>query len=77
MCLYLIVRRIKEQHCYCAPDLAKEFHKYDNDPRKFFRKYTGTRVSTIDRLKGARFFFLFFLQAFLGLDIVSGLCPAE
>lgn len=38
-------RRIKEQHCYCAPDLAKEYSKYDRDPRKFFRMYTGKRVS--------------------------------
>ena len=37
-------RRIKEQHCYCAPDLAKEYSKYDKDPRKFFRMYTGKRV---------------------------------
>jgi len=37
-------RRIKEQHCYCAPDLAKEYSKYDRDPRKFFRMYTGKRV---------------------------------
>lgn len=36
-------RRIKEQHCYCAPDLAKEYHKYDKDPGKFFRMYTGTK----------------------------------
>lgn len=37
-------RRIKEQHCYCAPDVAKEYSKYDKDPRKFFRMYTGKRV---------------------------------
>lgn len=42
-------RRIKEQHCYCAPDLAKEYSKYDRDPRKFFRMYTGKRVSELHR----------------------------
>ena len=42
--LLRVFRRIKEQHCYCAPDLAKEYSKYDTDPRKFFRKYTGKRV---------------------------------
>ena len=41
---FRVFRRIKEQHCYCAPDLAKEYSKYDTDPRKFFRKYTGKRV---------------------------------
>lgn len=41
-------RRIKEQHCYCAPDLAKEYSKYDTDPRKFFRKYTGKRKNGTD-----------------------------
>lgn len=42
--IVLFYRRIKEQHCYCAPDLAKEYSKYDKDPRKFFRMYTGKRV---------------------------------
>ncbi|CAM9502166.1 unnamed protein product [Ectocarpus sp. 12 AP-2014] len=41
-------RRIKEQHCYCAPDLAKEYSKYDKDPRKFFRMYTGKRKSGVE-----------------------------
>ena len=45
-----ICRRIKEQHCYCAPDLAKEYSKYDRDPRKFFRMYTGTRVRNIQKI---------------------------
>jgi actin-related protein 3 len=35
-----IAKRIKEQHCYVCPDLAKEYAKYDKDPGKF-RVYDG------------------------------------
>ena len=35
--LLMAARKIKEQHCYVSPDIAKEFAKYDSDPRKYFR----------------------------------------
>ncbi|CAM9563305.1 unnamed protein product [Discosporangium mesarthrocarpum] len=41
-------RRIKEQNCYCAPDMAKEYAKYDADPNRFFRMYTGKRKNGSD-----------------------------
>lgn len=30
-----VARRVKEQYCYVCPDMAKEFKKYDEDPRRF------------------------------------------
>lgn len=34
-------RAIKERFCYICPDLAKEFEKYDKNPSKWIRQYTG------------------------------------
>jgi actin-related protein 3 len=36
-----VAKKVKENHCYVCPDLAKEFKKYDDTPDKFFKKYTG------------------------------------
>jgi actin-related protein 3 len=41
-----VARRVKEQHSYICPDLAKEFAKYDADPRKYLRTYSGVKKST-------------------------------
>lgn len=35
-----VAKRIKEQHSYVCPDLAKEFRKYDLEPEKWFRQQT-------------------------------------
>jgi len=32
-----IAKRVKEQHSYVCPDIAKEFAKYDSEPDKWFR----------------------------------------
>ena len=32
-----IAKRIKEQHSYVCPDIAKEFAKYDTEPEKWFK----------------------------------------
>lgn len=37
---------MKEQHSYICPDIAKEFQKYDTNPEKYFRTYTGKNKST-------------------------------
>lgn len=39
-------KAIKEKHCYICPDIAKEFAKYDTEPGKWVRNYTGTNAVT-------------------------------
>lgn len=39
-------KAIKEKHCYICPDIAKEFAKYDTEPGKWVRNYTGTNMVT-------------------------------
>jgi len=39
-------KRVKEQYSYVCPDLVKEYKKYDAEPDKYIRKYTGTEFST-------------------------------
>lgn len=34
-------KAIKERYCYICPDLAKEFEKYDKNPSKWVKQYTG------------------------------------
>lgn len=34
-------KAIKERFCYICPDLAKEFEKYDKNPSKWIKQYTG------------------------------------
>jgi actin-related protein 3 len=33
-----VAKRIKEEFCYVGQDLAKEFSKYDSDPKKYLRR---------------------------------------
>jgi len=40
-----IAKNIKEQWCYVAPDLVKEYKKYDEDPTRF-RVYQGKESKT-------------------------------
>lgn len=39
-------KAIKERHCFVCPDIAKEFTKFDNDPKKYIKTYTGTNSVT-------------------------------
>lgn len=39
-------KAIKERHCYVCPNLAKEFHRYDTEPGKFIKEYTGVNSIT-------------------------------
>ena len=41
-CASQVAKRIKEKYCYVCPDMAKEFRKYDDDPRKWVKQYEGT-----------------------------------
>lgn len=40
-----VARVIKEQFCYVAPDIVREYQKYDNDPTKF-KVYEGSHPKT-------------------------------
>ncbi|XP_077006938.1 actin-related protein 3B isoform X3 [Tamandua tetradactyla] len=42
-------KAIKEKYCYICPDIVKEFAKYDVDPRKWIKQYTG--VNAINQKK--------------------------
>lgn len=44
-------RKIKEMHCYVCPDLVKEYGKYDNEPSKMIREYTGIEPRTKKEFK--------------------------
>ncbi|KAJ1099569.1 hypothetical protein NDU88_004669 [Pleurodeles waltl] len=35
-------KTIKEKYCYICPDIVKEFTKYDVEPCKWIKQYTGT-----------------------------------
>jgi actin-related protein 3 len=39
-----VAKRVKEQFCYVCPDIVKEFQKYDQNPEKNFKQYSGMRV---------------------------------
>lgn len=39
-------KAIKERFCYICPDLAKEFEKYDRNPSKWIKQYTGCNSIT-------------------------------
>ncbi|EGD75252.1 hypothetical protein PTSG_12505 [Salpingoeca rosetta] len=36
-----VAKRIKERYTYVCPDIVKEFEKYDKQPDKYFKQYTG------------------------------------
>ncbi|NWH50343.1 ARP3B protein, partial [Fregata magnificens] len=42
-------KAIKEKYCYICPDIVKEFAKYDADPRKWIKQYTG--INAINKTK--------------------------
>lgn len=39
-------KAIKERFCYICPDLAKEFEKYDKNPSKWIKQFTGRNSIT-------------------------------
>jgi len=39
-------KQIKERYCYVCPDIAKEFNKFDSDPSRYIKKYTGVNSVT-------------------------------
>jgi actin-related protein 3 len=41
-----VAKRVKEMHSYVCPDIAKEFQKYDKQPEKYFKQYSGIKKST-------------------------------
>ncbi|XP_066092837.1 actin-related protein 3B isoform X3 [Saccopteryx bilineata] len=42
-------KAIKEKYCYICPDIVREFTKYDVDPRKWIKQYTG--INAINQKK--------------------------
>lgn len=41
-----VAKKVKEMYCYVCPDVQKEFLKYDKNPEKYFKTYTGTKAKT-------------------------------
>jgi len=41
-----VAKRVKEQYSYVCPDIVKEFSKYDSEPSKWFKTYTGVNSIT-------------------------------
>ena len=41
-----VAKAIKERYCYCAPDLIKEFQKYDAEPTKYIKQFNGKHGRT-------------------------------
>mmetsp|Transcript_115331 Transcript_115331/g.279813 ORF Transcript_115331/g.279813 Transcript_115331/m.279813 type:complete len:426 (-) Transcript_115331:89-1366(-) len=41
-----VARRVKEGYCYTCQDMVKEFNKFDANPAKHFKSYTGTHART-------------------------------
>ena len=41
----IVARRVKERFCYVAPDIVKEYAKYDADPKRF-QSYEGKHPRT-------------------------------
>ena len=39
-------KAIKERYCYVCPDIAKEFNKFDSDPKKYIKEYGGMNSVT-------------------------------
>jgi len=39
-------KAIKERYCYMCPNIAKEFNKFDAEPNKYIKEYTGVNAIT-------------------------------
>lgn len=54
----------QEKYCYICPDIVKEFAKYDVDPRKWIKQYTG-----INAINQKKFIIDVGYERFLGPEI--------
>lgn len=54
----------QEKYCYICPDIVKEFAKYDMDPRKWIKQYTG-----INAINQKKFIIDVGYERFLGPEI--------
>jgi actin-related protein 3 len=50
-------KHVKENYCYVCPDIVKEFRKYDVEPDKHFKHFSGSLPSS----EKASLFIYFFL----------------
>jgi actin-related protein 3 len=41
-----VAKKIKEMYSYVCPDIVKEFGKYDKQPDKMFKTFSGTKKTT-------------------------------
>ncbi|XP_030405931.1 actin-related protein 3B isoform X4 [Gopherus evgoodei] len=57
-------KAIKEKYCYVCPDIVKEFAKYDIDPQKWIKQYTG-----INAINKNKFIIDIGYERFLGPEI--------
>ncbi|XP_004860406.1 actin-related protein 3B isoform X3 [Heterocephalus glaber] len=57
-------KAIKEKYCYICPDIVKEFAKYDVDPQKWIKQYTG-----INMINQKKFIIDVGYERFLGPEI--------
>jgi hypothetical protein len=55
---------IQEKYCYICPDIVREFAKYDVDPRKWIKQYTG-----INAINQKKFIIDVGYERFLGPEI--------
>lgn len=55
---------LQEKYCYICPDIVKEFAKYDVDPRKWIKQYTG-----INAINQKKFIIDVGYERFLGPEI--------
>uniref|UniRef100_A0A8C3HZ90 Actin-related protein 3 n=1 Tax=Chrysemys picta bellii TaxID=8478 RepID=A0A8C3HZ90_CHRPI len=57
-------KAIKEKYCYICPDIVKEFAKYDINPQKWIKQYTG-----INAINKNKFIIDIGYERFLGPEI--------
>ncbi|CAA7395927.1 unnamed protein product [Spirodela intermedia] len=41
-----VARKVKEMHCYTCSDIVKEYNKYDKEPSKYIKHFTGVKPKT-------------------------------
>ena len=46
-----VAKAIKERYCYMCPNIAKEFNKFDSEPGKYIKQYTGVNAITKKEFK--------------------------
>jgi len=53
-----VAKRVKEMYSYVCPDIAKEFVKFDKQPEKFFKQYSGIKVWYLYEFRWENVFFM-------------------